>query len=215
MGNLFNMDGGLMSGLGKIFDLCLISIIWAICCIPIFTAGAATTALYYTVVKVIRRERGYLVKEYFKSFRLNFKAGTIIWLMILILSVVFFVNINFSQQLGGNTGYILLSIYRGMCFILLSVSVFLFPNLSRFVMSKRQLIKTSFLMSIKHLPTTILVDILVAATALIIYIMPIAILFLPAVTCLISSLLIERVLKKYMPKVDEDEDKQKDVWYLE
>lgn len=214
MGNLFNMDGGLMSGLGKVFDLMLISIVWLICCIPIFTAGAATTALYYTVVKVVRHDRGYLLKEYFKSFRMNFKSGTLIWIVILVFSIILSLNIMFSKQFGGNLGYILFSIYRTMLVILLSLTVFIFPNLSRFVMGKRQLIKTSLLMSIKHLPTTITVDILVIGTGFIVLLMPVAVFLLPGVCCLLCSFFIERVLKKYIPK-DDRENENADLWYLE
>ena len=53
MGDFFNVDNKFFQGLGKIIDVICLSAFWFFLCIPIVTAGAATTALYYTVNKVI------------------------------------------------------------------------------------------------------------------------------------------------------------------
>ena len=85
MGNFFNMDNPLFSILSKVCDMLFISIAFILICIPVITIGPACTALYYVVVKVIRRERGYVFREFFKSFRLNFKRRIISVLMTIYL----------------------------------------------------------------------------------------------------------------------------------
>ena len=45
------------------------------CSIPIITIGPATAALYYTVVKVVRRNRETVIKSFFHSFKSNLKQG--------------------------------------------------------------------------------------------------------------------------------------------
>ena len=57
--------------------------LWFMCCIPVFTIGAATTALYYTVNKSIKNDRGYASSEFFSAFKSNFKQSTVIWLIFL------------------------------------------------------------------------------------------------------------------------------------
>lgn len=47
----FNWDNIVFQMLGKLVDCVWVSILWVICCIPVFTIGASTTALYYTVHK--------------------------------------------------------------------------------------------------------------------------------------------------------------------
>ncbi|BCN32020.1 YesL family protein [Anaeromicropila herbilytica] len=215
MGNLFNLEGGLMTGLSKVFDIFYLSILWLITSIPIVTIGASTTALYYGVVKVIRHERGYLTKEYFRSFKANFITGTILWLIILLFGSLLYLNMRLAVKMGGTQGYILICIYRAMFFILLCVSVYIFPNLSRFTMRKRQLIHTSFFMAMKHLPTTIVLVVIVVVSYYVIRIIPITVSFLPALSCLLFSFLMERVLKKYMPKKEDGNDESADEWYLE
>ena len=52
---LFNLDSPVMVFLSKVANLMILNVLTIICCIPIFTAGAAITALYYVT---INGERG-------------------------------------------------------------------------------------------------------------------------------------------------------------
>ena len=84
----FNWDNIVFQMLGKLVDCVWVSILWVICCIPVFTIGASTTALYYTVHKSIRGDRGYTTRTFFGAFRDNFKAATLpylIWLAVMII----------------------------------------------------------------------------------------------------------------------------------
>ncbi|WMJ88696.1 YesL family protein [Anaerocolumna sp. MB42-C2] len=216
MGNFFNMDNGFFTALGKFVDLIIISLVWLILCIPVVTIGPATTSLYYAVVKVIRRERGYLVREFFHSFKTNFKTGLIAGIILTVLFAVLVFDRKFATTMTGNQGFILLSIFNAMIFLLICVTLYLFPLLSRFTMGIKQLFKTAVFMAMKHLPTTILLIIIFAAISLGTYIMPIAILISPALCILLESFLLERVFKKYMPeKSEEAESSGRDEWYLE
>ena len=89
MGSLFNLENGFFSFMGKFWDMILLSIIWVLCCIPIITIGPATTAMYYATVKVIRRERGYVLREFFRSFKDNLKLGLISAFIFLSISSLF------------------------------------------------------------------------------------------------------------------------------
>ena len=71
--NLFGPDSGFMRVLNMISDIVLISMLWLLCSLPVVTVGASTTAAYYTIMKVVHKKTGYISKEFFKSFKLNFK----------------------------------------------------------------------------------------------------------------------------------------------
>ena len=47
MGNLFNLDGPVLQFINKLVYSVYLNILWFICCIPIVTVGASTTALFY------------------------------------------------------------------------------------------------------------------------------------------------------------------------
>ena len=216
MGNFFNMDNGFFTALSKFVDIIIISLVWLVCCIPVVTIGPATASLYYAVVKVIRRERGYLVREFFHSFKMNLKTGLISGVVITLLYLVLFFDRRFATSLTGTQGFVMLSIFNAMLLLLLCVTIYMFPVLSRFSVGVKQLFKTSLFMAVRHLPTTILLVIITAVCLLGTYIMPIVILVTPALWMLFLSFLLERVFKKYMPEKSEDaESSGRDEWYLE
>ena len=66
---LFDLDSPVMRFLSKMADLMILNILTMICCLPLFTAGAAFTALHYVCLKMVRNEEGYIAKSYFKAFK--------------------------------------------------------------------------------------------------------------------------------------------------
>ena len=53
MSKLFDLDSPFMNVINKLSDIIIINLVYIFCCLPVFTIGAATTALYYTVYKII------------------------------------------------------------------------------------------------------------------------------------------------------------------
>jgi uncharacterized membrane protein YesL len=159
------MDNPFFTTLGKICDLLFLSLIWTLVCIPVVTIGPANTALYYATVKVIRRERGYLMREFFKSFKLNFKRAAIIGVILTVAFVVLGFDLIWAYaNLGsGTTSSILFGVFVAITFLLVSFSTYAFPVLSRFDMTIKQLSKAAIFMSIRHLPSTVAMVIITAA----------------------------------------------------
>jgi uncharacterized membrane protein YesL len=219
MSNFFNMENPIFSFLGKVCDVLFLSVIFVLFCIPVITIGPANTALYYATVKVIRRERGYLFREFFKSFKLNFKQGAILGIILTVMYVIIAFDLYAAwTSLGGTNSVssILFGIYIAIAIILLCFSLYIYPVLSRFEMPMKQLIKIVFFMSIKHLPSTIAMLVVQVAAILGVILIPPLIFIVPALVTLINSLLMERIFKKYTPKAEgEEEEAKKDEWYLE
>ena len=68
----------------KLSYACCLNTLWFICCLPIVTIGASTTALYYTSFKIAKDEGSFITTMFFRSFKQNFKQATIIWIIMLI-----------------------------------------------------------------------------------------------------------------------------------
>jgi uncharacterized membrane protein YesL len=212
------MDNGFFTFLGKVCDMIFLSAIWVLLCVPIITIGPANTALYYATMKVIRRERGYLFREFFKSFRLNFKRGAIIGVILTVMYIILIVDLISAWTSFSNStmSSILFGIYVAITFLVVCFSVYVYPVLSRFDMTVKQLVKAVFFMSMRHLPSSICMVAILAAAIFGVMVMPIIIFIVPAVSTLLISFLMERILKKYMPKSEEAEEvTSKDEWYLE
>lgn len=213
MRGLFNPDNPIMRALSKLYDIVYLSLVWLLFCIPIITIGASTTALYYTSVKVLRKERGYIFHEFWHAFRLNFGSATVIWIIEAVIGILFVGNMRFALAQQGRMGQIMPVVYMVMIIIFIMIAVYLFPVLSRFSIKFFQLIKTSFFMSIKHLPRTILMAFVVIVSILSVYLIFPLVFIMPAAGSMIFSYLMEPILRKYTPKAKLGESQ--DEWYLQ
>jgi len=79
---------GLFGILSHLADLMILNILWILCCVPVFTIGASTTALYTVTMKLLKGEGTPIVRTFFEAFRRNFKTATKTWLILLVPSVL-------------------------------------------------------------------------------------------------------------------------------
>lgn len=68
MNRFFNMDNKFFVFMGRVADLLLLNFLCILCCIPVVTAGASITALYYVTLKMARDEESYIARSFFHSF---------------------------------------------------------------------------------------------------------------------------------------------------
>ena len=224
MNNWLNPDNKFFTFMGKAFDMVVLNTVWLILCIPVITIVPATTALYYAVVKVIRRERSYAVKEFFRSFKRNFKQGALFSLLAVVLIFVMYIDFRYAWELmqaQNSSGSTYFGVFLVIAILFSAMYAYVCPVLSRFDMRLGGILKTSFVMATRHLLTTIALLILLVGVLLGCYVLLPGIFFLPAIGTLVSSFLIERVFKKYMPakeepaEGEEEAGQEKDEWYLE
>lgn len=216
MRDIFNSDSRLMRALSKLFDIGYLSIVFIIFCIPVVTMGAALTSLYYTTVKVIRRDRGYVFQEFWHSFKSNFRQATILWVIELVVLVLLAYNLMVV------TGFVS-GIYLAMAILIVAVYCYAFPILSRFVLKNTDIIKMSIILVIKHIyftvPFVAIIVLSAAALVLLIPYAPIVPILLPGLAALLHSFMMEIVMKKYMPKAEDgnarDNETVIDDWYNE
>ena len=80
---IFDINNPVMRYVVKIFDCMCLSVLWLVACLPIFTIGAATTAMFAVIHRYIRQEDGGLGKTFWGAFREEFKRTTLCWLVAL------------------------------------------------------------------------------------------------------------------------------------
>lgn len=61
----------------------VLNMLWLVCCLPVFTVGASTTALYYAALKMAKGEESYPMRMFFHAFKENFRQATVVWLIML------------------------------------------------------------------------------------------------------------------------------------
>ena len=128
MSRPFSSESPLFSKLNTLADLVLLNLLTILCSLPVITAGASITALYYTMDK-LRKSESNLYRSFFKSFKENFKQATILWVVLLIVGALICVCILLYNYL--NYPILLACSLLGL-FIWGAVVSWVFPLLSRF-----------------------------------------------------------------------------------
>jgi len=196
MGGFFNLDGPFHKWGTEVADVMLLSLLWLICSIPIFTIGASTTALYYVFGKKVRGEDPYVFKHFFKSFRQNFKQATVLTFMLglLWLSVYLYYKI-----ISGGDAKLWMQIMALFYMVQVTViTLYVFPVLSRFEMTIKNLLIASFLYGNRHLLTTLICGALFAiAIFFTISLTPLSI-FAFGVYALASSYFLQKVFTRHI-----------------
>lgn len=241
MSKLFDLDSPLMRILNKVADLMIINVATLLFCVPglfsgyialqIYTSenvvnlpaillfivlsipmGSALTGMHFVLLKMVRGDEAYIVKDFWKSFKLNFKQASVIWLIFEVAG--FLLVLDYKIYMGSDTFPKVMLIMTGVvAVIVFIIYIYVFPVLSRFSNTIANTIKNSFLMSILGLPRTLGMMVItgvafmlpVMVPTLIYRIFPIYILFgltLPGFLC---ALLYSPLFKRFEPEVKEEE----------
>lgn len=161
----FNLaDNAVTRALSKICDMVCLNIMWLVCCIPIVTIGASTTALYSVMLKMVKNEEGYIFRGFFKAFKENFKQSTIMWLLFAALWIVWWLDFSFTGALPGQLSFVFRVLFLLLGFILLSVMTYAFPLTARYINPIGATLKNALILTVAKLPYTFLmVAVMVAA----------------------------------------------------
>lgn len=69
MNDFFDLDAPLFRFLTRVADMVILSLLWLIGSLPLFTLGISSTALYYAVNKSLIEDRGTVSEEFFRACR--------------------------------------------------------------------------------------------------------------------------------------------------
>lgn len=195
-------DGGIIHRMmWALYDLIILNLIWIFASIPIVTIGASTTSLYYCVGKIIRGEDLKVLKDFIKSFKVNFKEASIVWIILLAGYLMIYTNFTFFSTYGLILARLIAYVQLPLFVILIFITILIFPILSRYNVSILKSFRVSFILSIRHfLKCIACTDIVVAGIVLIKFI-PAFILF---ILSSIIALGIYSVLNKILESFNEE-----------
>ena len=199
--------------LGNIGQIVVASILWTFCCFPIFTIGAASTALYYSVVKVIRRGRGNTIEAFFKAFKENFWQATN-WNLIL-LGYYGAVSMLLVLRYRAVGGFVLDSAMGGIIVLALLAAwmiPFVYAVISRFFYKGTALLRFVLYIAIRYFWVTLICLALLAGAFFLCVYNSALLMFVPGLYILIQSYFLEPVFKSMSQKDDSD---NYDEWYDE
>ena len=91
-------------------------------------------------------------------------------------------------------------------------SAFLFPYIARFENTVKQTLKNAFLLMIRHLPWALLLLVILVASVLSVYIIPVLLVVIPAVASIVFDFILERLFRRYMSPEDLEREEENDMY---
>lgn len=156
MFSFLSPDSKFMVVVSRFADLILLNLLFLITCLPVFTVGAGTAALYTLSFRMLRNREGGIVKAYFRAFRENFLQGTALWLLFLFFFLPGLLYFDTFYHMEGMLRYVF-----ALCLLIVVLAVFLmayaFPWISQFRNRTGDVLRNSLILSLTHLPRTVCV----------------------------------------------------------
>ena len=209
MNNLLNPEGKVMQFFTKVAYCAYLNILWFFCSLPIVTAGASTTALFYVTLKVAKDEEGNITRSFFRAFKQNFRKATIIWLILLAGGIVLaldgyvFYHMHFENALwtiGTAIFFVVLVAYA-------IILMYIFPLLARFENTVKAMFLNSIMLGMRFLLCTALMAAIYFAMAfVVINIFTPAIIFGEGLCAILCSYLLANILQLCEEKAEGAKD---------
>ena len=195
----FNSETGIWRFFGWVGDIVMLRLLWTLCSLPLITAGASSTALYDSVVHVMRRKDDSVFSRFFGTFRRELKTGCLTTLLWGAVAGLF----GFLYRLlagAGPDGQVVTAwsvVFLLLIYLLLCILSWVFPLLSRFTFSFAALNRTALRLALGNILRSALMALLLGAGIALVLRNYFAIFFVPGLAAWLSSYLIEPVFEKY------------------
>ena len=204
MRRLLDINNPIMRFLTAMFDLMALSVLWVVFSLPIFTMGAASTALYSAAYHHVRKGEDYLWNSFFSAFKENFKRSTLTWLVA--LAILGFLGADAlllrSLILQGYSFGWFYGVTLALVVLALTWTVYLAAYAARFNGTVKEVLRYSFMLLRAHPIKMLCVMVLVMGGMALALTLPATVIFIPATVYWGATFPIEWTFLKHMRPED-------------
>lgn len=207
MKRFFSPDSFYWQCFDKMADVLGLSLLWFLLSLPVFTVGAAATALYDAASRCVRGGQPGVYGRFFRTFRESFKLSALCTLVFggaLALLVTGYRIVSALAQ-ANRTLLVLAAVYYVLSACVMGYLCWLFPLLSRYEYGFKELCRAAAQFWFAHFPSTlvmaVLLELCVETTVQLLF--PVCV--LPALLALVDSIFVERAFRKHMPPPEPEE----------
>lgn len=197
MRNLLDPEGKVMLFFTRLAYSAYLNVLWFVCCLPVITAGASTTALFYVTLKVAKNEEGNITKAFFRAFRQNFRKATVIWLILLAAGAVLALDgyVLYHMRLENAFWAVTSAIFLVALAAYAIILMYIFPLLARFENTVKAMLLNSVMLGMRFLLCTAAMAFIYFAMAfVVIRVFTPAIIFGEGLCALLCSHLLSNIL---------------------
>lgn len=133
--------------LGKLIAM---NLLWMVCSLPVLTAGASTTSLFYCALRLHKNGDCEVFKDFFKSFKQNFLQATIIWMILLTGGMCIWMEKKAITTMPGMLPQIFSWVLAALSVLLVVIGLYVFPTLAAFDNKMIRIFTNAFYFALKN-----------------------------------------------------------------
>ncbi len=224
MNKIFDLNGPFMQALSRMADLVILSLLWFVCCLPVFTIGPASAAMCFVAMKLAKKEEIRIAPTFFQSFKINFKQGVILNLIFLAVGAILALDMVYfgAEQLGAGTGITMIrGVFMAMGVWALCIMFYAYPMQAQFYNPIKRTLRNAAILSMQKPVNTAIVFLINMIPVIFVYVSvwvlkdltlfvrlaPLWVLLVPG---LLAYLCGKRFVKLFDPYLNPKEEKPED-----
>ncbi|RYL86664.1 YesL family protein [Sporolactobacillus sp. THM19-2] len=173
---------------------------WILLILCLAPLGPVITASLSVMGKLVRENQVSIMKDFFKALKDNFSQSLFIWILQTLISAVLLVDINFLAD--KNIWKYLNAFFFVALFVNVLIGLYIYPILSRFVVSNSSLLRISVGFAFLKIKTTLFLLLLLGITGLIVIFLPfISIFFLTGPLCFVVMYILSGLLEELESRI--------------
>lgn len=129
----------------------IVNVLWLLCCLPVVTAGAATTSLFYCMRKYRREKDPACWRVFFRAFSENWKQATAVWIVLLVLGVVISLSFYSMTVLELPHEWFFKFGVAFLTILWMIEALYFFPMLAHFYNRTAEMVINALLIGISHI----------------------------------------------------------------
>ena len=185
--------------LAKACNIILLTLVWAVCCAPVVTIGAATTALYTVMWRISAGQDVRVIREFWNAMRTNWKVATASWGIMLLVGLLLAGNM--VALSGVQAPPALLTLMKGAAgLVLISYLIvlhYLFAGIAKYYVTISQAFKNAWLWGMASLPRTLVLFCLSAVSVILVYFLEWLSIVLLAYTIYLQAVILNHIFLQY------------------
>ncbi|MDR0991415.1 MAG: DUF624 domain-containing protein [Ruminococcus sp.] len=146
----------------KLWELMILNLLTLLCCVPIITIGPVLAGMTKVIRAYYLEKSVFLVHEFFKGFKENWKKSGIIGLFDLFVLFSFVTGYRVYTAMGSSIPIFLLGVTYVVAAGVFVMNFYIFPMIVTTDLSLRDIIKNSFILTVAALPRNFITLVIIA-----------------------------------------------------
>lgn len=97
-------DSPFFAAMGFLGDVVVLNLLWLVFCLPLVTAGAATTAAFSVAGKMAARQDYFVRRDFWAAFKRDWRLATRAWLLLVLAGAVIVTDYRIGLANPGSLG---------------------------------------------------------------------------------------------------------------